>query len=91
VLRGNHDHGHGALGCRKLLLELDAAHARHLNVGNDTVKTLDSSASEEILGGREAMPLVASRPNQRDKCFPHGVIVVYDGDQGSRWQPSPFL
>jgi len=85
LARRDHDHRHRALGCRKVLLEFDATHARHLDVGNDACKALDCSASEELFGRSETTGLVASRPGQRDNSSPHGIIIVDDGDQGSRW------
>jgi hypothetical protein len=70
---GYHDYRHRASGYRKVLLQFDAAHARHLDIRDDARKAMDCSASEERLGGCEAVS-----------------IVVYDGDQWSRWHAAPF-
>jgi hypothetical protein len=85
IVRGDHDHRHRGLACRKLLLEIDTTHARQLDVSNDARKALNCSASEKLLGRCEALCVIASRSDQRENSAPHGIIVVNNGDQSSCW------
>ena len=57
---GDHDHRRRVSGCHEVPHEFDAAHARHLDVGDDAGKAGDHSASEEIFGGREAAHIITS-------------------------------
>ena len=80
MARRDHDHWHRNLACREVPFEFDAAHARHLDVGDDANRARDHTAPEEFLGGGEAARIIAGGSNQTDKGAQHGLVIVDNGN-----------
>ena len=61
-------------------LQLDAAHARHLDICNHTREVIEAIRSQELFGGCECMYDVAERPHKAVSRGAHGCIIVNDCD-----------
>src|SRR5882757_2042538 len=61
-------------------LQLDAAHAGHLNICNHTREVIDAVRPQELFGGCECMYDVAERPHKAVSRGAHGCIIVNDCD-----------
>ena len=61
-------------------LQLDAAHAGHLDICNHTREVVEAIRPQEILGGWECIYDVPERPHKAVSRSAHGCIIVNDGD-----------
>ena len=61
-------------------LQLDAAHAGHLDIRNYTREVIKAVRPQELFGGCECMYDVAERPYQAVSRGAHGCIIVNDCD-----------
>ena len=61
-------------------LQLDAAHARHLDICYHTREVIEAVRSQELFGGCECMYDVAERPHKAVSRGTHGCIIVNDCD-----------
>ncbi|MEJ0051883.1 MAG: hypothetical protein WDN02_11875 [Methylovirgula sp.] len=76
--RRDHDHGNAAVPIVEALLQIDPAHARHLNVGNDTLTIILCPRPQKILGrfiGSGVKSLRAHKSSERRSCR---HIIIYD-------------
>lgn len=67
----------------QVILQLDAAHARHLDICNDAREIVLTVRSQEVLGGRERMYDISERPYQAAGGGTYGFVVVNDCNK--RW------
>ena len=61
-------------------LQLDAAHAGHLDICNHTREVIEAVRSQELFGGCECIYDVAERPHKAVSRGAHGCIIVNDCD-----------
>ena len=61
-------------------LQLDAAHAGHLNICNHTREVIEAVRPQEVFGGWECIGDVAERPHKAVSRGAHGCIIVNDCD-----------
>ena len=65
---------------QQVALQLDAAHAGHLDICNHTREVIEAIRSQELFGGCECMYDVAERPHKAVSRGAHGCIIVNDCD-----------
>ena len=65
---------------KQVSLQLDAAHAGHLDICNHTREVIEAIRSQELFGGCECMYDVAERPHKAVSRGAHGCIIVNDCD-----------
>src|SRR6266446_3645880 len=58
-------------------LQLDAAHAGHLDICNHTREVIDAVRPQELFGGCECIYDVDERPYKDVSCCSHVCIIVY--------------
>src|SRR6195256_5194430 len=61
-------------------LQLDAAHAGHLDICNHTREVIDAVRPQELFGGCECIYDVPERPHKAVRRGAHGPIIVNDCD-----------
>ena len=61
-------------------LQVDATHAGHLDVRNDTREVIEAVRSQELFGRCECMYDVPERPQKAVSRGAHGCIIVNDCD-----------
>ena len=61
-------------------LQLDAAHAGHLDICNHTPEVIEAVRPQELFGGSECMYDVPERPYKAISRGAHGCIIVNDCD-----------
>jgi hypothetical protein len=61
-------------------LQLDAAHAGHLDICNHTREVIEAVRPQELFGGCECMYDVPKRPYKAVSRGAHGCIIVNDCD-----------
>ena len=61
-------------------LQLDAAHAGHLDICNHTREVIEAVRPQELFGGCECMHNVPERPHKAVGRGTHGCIIVNDCD-----------
>jgi hypothetical protein len=61
-------------------LQLDAAHAGHLDICNHTREVIEAVRPQELIGGCECMYDVPKRPYKAVSRGAHGCIIVNDCD-----------
>ena len=61
-------------------LQLDAAHAGHLDICNHTREVIEAVRPQELFGGCECIYDVAERPHKAVSRGAHGCIIVNDCD-----------
>jgi hypothetical protein len=61
-------------------LQLDAAHAGHLDICNHTRDVIEAVRPQELLGGCECIHDVPERPHKAVSRGAHGCIIVNDCD-----------
>jgi hypothetical protein len=67
----------------QVILQLDAAHARHLNVRHDTGEIIEPIGPQKLLGRRECMHDISKRPHEAIGRGAYGFFIVDDCDN---WQ-----
>ena len=65
---------------QQVALQLDAAHAGHLDICNHTREVIDAVRPQELFGGCECIYDVAERPHKAVSRGAHGCIIVNDCD-----------
>src|SRR6201987_100314 len=65
---------------KQLSLQLDAAHARHLDICNHTREAMEEVRPQELCGGCECSYDVPERPHKAVSRGSHGCIIVNDCD-----------
>jgi hypothetical protein len=70
------------------MLEVGAAQARHLHVGDQARRALYEVGIQEFFGGRKSGGVIAERSHKSLGCLSHRFIVVYDRNQESSAQVS---
>src|SRR5688500_16267793 len=88
--RGDHDHGRRIAHGAQPLGHLDAAEARHLDVGDDAAALAVLDAKER-LGASEAARLVADRAQHADQRLAQGIVILDDRDELVRLFDCHFL
>src|SRR6266567_1535788 len=82
-IRGDEDDRELAPLCIQRLLQLDAAHARHLDVGNEAPCPLQFGRIEERFSRRKDPRMIPKRPHQRTEGYAYGLVVINDrNDRG---------
>ena len=71
---------HGASLGKQVGLQLDAAHAGHLDICNHTREVIEAVRPQELFGGCECICGVAERPHKAVGRGTHGSIIVNDCD-----------
>jgi hypothetical protein len=71
---------HAAPLGKQVGLQLDAAHAGHLDICNHTREVIESVRLQELFGGCECRYDVAERPHKAISRGAHGCIIVNDCD-----------
>src|SRR6267378_1003159 len=61
-------------------LQLDAAHAGHLDICNHTREVIEAVRPQELFGGCECIYDVPERPHKAVSRGAHGCIIVNDCD-----------
>src|SRR5262249_30184951 len=65
----------------QLALQIDPAHARHLNVGDEARRRGDKVRIEKGLRGREGVDMIAQHTDQVFRRFSDGIVVIDDDDE----------
>jgi hypothetical protein len=65
---------------KQMGLQLDAAHAGHLDICNHTREFIEAVRPQEVFGGRECIHDVPERPHKAIRRGAHGCIIVNDCD-----------
>jgi hypothetical protein len=71
---------HAATLGQQVGLQLDPAHAGHLDICNHTREVIKAVRSQELFGGCERIYDVAKRPHEAVSRGAHGCIIVNDCD-----------
>jgi len=66
----------------QMILQLDTAHAWHLDVSNDTSEVVKPARLQECFCGRKRMHDISERPHETVGRGAHGCIVINDCDKG---------
>ena len=61
-------------------LQLDAAHAGHLDICNHTQEVVEAVRPQELFGRSECIYDVPERPHKAVSCGTYGCIIVNDCD-----------
>jgi hypothetical protein len=73
---GNEYYGHAVTIGNQTILQLDSAHAGHLDVGDQARRELHMTRSEEFLGRTKRRGLVTKGPHKAYCGLTYGFIVV---------------
>jgi hypothetical protein len=79
---GEKDKRDAATLCTQMILQLDTAHAWHLDVSNDTCEVVKPIRLQEGFCGRECMYDISERPHETVGRGAHGCIVIDDCNKG---------
>ena len=73
---GDEDGGHAfALG-NQMPLEIDPAHARHSDIGNQTGRIADAGRSQELFGGCKCIGGETMQTKELSRRKPNGFVIV---------------
>jgi hypothetical protein len=78
---GEKDKRDAATLCTQMILQLDAAHAGHLDVSNNTREVVKPARLQECFGRYECMHDISERPHEAVGRGAHGCIVINDCDK----------
>src|SRR4029077_17719554 len=81
--RRNENDRQTAVLAAQQVLELDAAHMGHLNVGNHARRLIDLRRFQELLGRCERVRDISERSHQPARGGPDGRIIVDDRNHGN--------
>ena len=71
----------------QLILKLEAAHPRQVNVQDQTRSVIEAFGSEEFLGRRESIRMESHGPHEALQCLAYRRIVIHDRDAPGRGFP----
>ena len=74
------DERHAVTLGQQVGLQLDAAHARHLDICNHTREVIEAVRSQELFGGCKCIYKIPERPHKAVGRGTHGCIIVNDCD-----------
>jgi hypothetical protein len=66
---------------KQVRLQLDAAHAGHLDICNHAGEVIEAVRPQELFGGCECVNDAAERPHKAVSSGAHGFIIVNNCDQ----------